>query len=71
MQRIRANLATAIYDNKLSDCLLSRSQRWIGLFLNAFVTKSIYLHYLTCNSSLYIQQTSKLLQNKILLHKVK
>ena len=27
MQRIRASLATAIYDNKQSDCLLSRSQR--------------------------------------------
>ena len=26
MQRIRASLATAIYDNKQSDCLLSRSQ---------------------------------------------
>ena len=25
-QRIRASLATAIYDNKQSDCLLSRSQ---------------------------------------------
>ena len=31
IQRIRASLATAIYDNKLSDCLLSRSQRLIGL----------------------------------------
>ena len=28
---IRASLATAIYDNKLSDSLLSRSQRLIGL----------------------------------------
>ena len=35
MQRvIRASLATAIYDNKLSDCLLSRSQRLIGLSTN-------------------------------------
>ena len=31
MQRIRASLSTAIYDNKQSDCLLSRSQRLIGL----------------------------------------
>ena len=30
-QRIRASLATAIYDNKQSDCLLSRSQGLIGL----------------------------------------
>ena len=30
IQRIRASLATAIYDNKLLDCLLSRSQRLIG-----------------------------------------
>ena len=31
IQRIRASLATAIYDNKLLDCLLSRSQGLIGL----------------------------------------
>ena len=31
IQLIRASLATAIYDNKQSDCLLSRSQRLIGL----------------------------------------
>ena len=31
IQRIRAGIATAIYDNQLSDCLLSRSQRLIGL----------------------------------------
>ena len=30
IQRIRASLATAIYDNKQSDCLLSRSQGLIG-----------------------------------------
>ena len=30
-RRIRASLAKAIYGNKLSDCLLSRSQRLIGL----------------------------------------
>ena len=33
IQRVRASLATAIiiYDDKLSDCLLSRSQRLVGL----------------------------------------
>ena len=31
MQRLRASLATAIYDNKQSGCLLSRSQRLIEL----------------------------------------
>ena len=31
IQRIRASLATANYDNKQSDCLSSRSQRLIGL----------------------------------------
>ena len=30
-QRIQASLATAIYDKKQSDCLLSRSQGLIGL----------------------------------------
>ena len=30
-QRLRASLATAIYDNKQSGCLLSRSQGLIGL----------------------------------------
>ena len=30
-QRIRASLATAIYDKRQSDCLLSRSQGLIGL----------------------------------------
>ena len=30
-QRIRASLATAIYDNKQSDGLLSRSQGFVGL----------------------------------------
>ena len=31
IQRITASLAMAIYDNKMLDCLLSRSQRLIGL----------------------------------------
>ena len=31
IKRIRASLVTAIYDNKQSDCLLSRSQGLIGL----------------------------------------
>ena len=31
IQGIRASLATAIYDNKQSDCLLSKSQRLTGL----------------------------------------
>ena len=31
IQRIRASLATDIYDIKQSDCLLSRSQGLIGL----------------------------------------
>ena len=33
IKRIRASLATAIYDNKQSDCLLSRSQGLIGLLM--------------------------------------
>ena len=36
MQRIRASLDTAIYDNKLSNCLVSRSQRLIGCACDAF-----------------------------------
>ena len=31
IQRIRASLATALHGNKLSDCLLSRSQMLISL----------------------------------------
>ena len=31
IKHIRASLATAIYGNKMLDCLLSRSQRFIGL----------------------------------------
>ena len=30
-RRVKANLSTAIYGNETSDCLLSRSQRLIGL----------------------------------------
>ena len=34
-KHLRASLATAIYDNKQSDCLLSRSQGLIGLEITA------------------------------------
>ena len=44
IQRIRASLATANYDNKLSDCLLCRSQRLIELYVSVqFVVTDVFL----------------------------
>ena len=39
IQRIKASLFMAIYGNKTSDCLLSRSQRLIGLEVFTIVVK--------------------------------